>query len=354
MKQRAIWPRLCYMMILISAVGCQVQASGAAAPPLPTIIELPTVVAQADVTDTPRPVSTLAGLPSTNTPPATATSGASPSPSITPTSSRTALPTASSTASLTPIPTRRPLPSEFRFGQSVEGRDLVGYRFGDGDTLLMLVGGIHGGWEANTVDMSRALIDHFEADSTAILPGMTIIVIPMLNPDGIALGRTVEGRFNANSVDLNRNWGCGWEPIAYFQNRTVSPGDRPFSEPESAALAALINDIRPDAVLFYHSAADGVFSGDCDTGDGRGTDSDSDGLAVVVGQATGYSYGSEFSAYKVTGTAPSWVDSLGIPSADVELATWQNSEFSRNLRGVMAVQCWLLDAQARGLSACQP
>ena len=33
--------------------------------------------------------------------------------------------------------------------------------------------------------------------------------------------------------------------------------------------------------------------------------------------------------------------SIGIPSADVELASATDPEFDRNLRGVMAVQWWL-------------
>ena len=35
-------------------------------------------------------------------------------------------------------------------GHSVEGRDIVSYTFGTGDTHLLFVGGIHGGYEANS------------------------------------------------------------------------------------------------------------------------------------------------------------------------------------------------------------
>jgi hypothetical protein len=37
------------------------------------------------------------------------------------------------------------------------------------------------------------------------------------------------------------------------------------------ALASLIIDVHPAAVLFYHSAASGVFAGDCDGGDTSAT-----------------------------------------------------------------------------------
>ena len=66
-------------------------------------------------------------------------------------------------------------------------------------------------------------------------------------------------------------------------------------------------------------------------------------MSQILGQAAGYSFGQAFSAYPVTGTASSWVDGLGIPSADVELKSWTDSEFDRNLAGIMALQRWLAE-----------
>jgi hypothetical protein len=165
-----------------------------------------------------------------------------------------------------------------------------------------------------------------------------LIFVPALNPDGLTKGRVLEGRFNDQRVDLNRNWGCGWEPIAYFQEREVSPGQSAFSEPETQALAALILQERPSAVLFYHAAANGIFSGEC-----AGQDANSAAMSTVLSDATGYPYGDDFSEYVVSGTAPEWVASQGIASADVELASATETEFERNLRGVMALQCWSLN-----------
>ena len=92
--------------------------------------------------------------------------------------------------------------------------------------------------------------------------------------------------------------------------------------------------------MFYHSAARGVFAGGCDGDHG------SQALAAVLGEAANYPYGEEFTAYPVSGTEANWVDGQGIPSVDVELTTTQSSEFTRNLNGVMAVQCWLVGAAA--------
>ncbi|MDX1991687.1 MAG: M14 family zinc carboxypeptidase [bacterium] len=231
-------------------------------------------------------------------------------------------------------------------GQSVQGRELVAYSLGQGNLTLMLVGGIHGGWEANTSQLVGELMAFFEANPGYIFPGVRLILIPTLNPDGLVLGRTLEGRFNANGVDLNRNWGCGWQAEAVFRETPVNPGTAPFSEPESVALAAYILQVRPSVVLFYHSAASGIFAGDCETGN------ISQPMSAIYGQASGYTFGAEFTSYPVTGTASTWVDGLGIPSADVELATTSATDFEQNLRGVMALQCWLLGEAAAAIEIC--
>ncbi|MFQ3567636.1 MAG: M14 family metallopeptidase [Aggregatilineales bacterium] len=238
-------------------------------------------------------------------------------------------------AAAMPVPEAHPV----TIGYSVEGRPIVARRFGMGERILLIVGGIHGGWEANTVALVEALSEHFTAHPDAILPGISIVVIPVANPDGLARGTTQAGRFNANGVDLNRNWGCGWSAEARWRAQQVDPGVRAFSEPETQALAAFIRALQPAAALFYHSAADGIFAGTCPSAVRAG---DSAALAAVLGEAAGYSYGEAFTAYPVTGTAASWAHGQGIAAADVELSSRSDPEFERNLRGLLAVQRWLL------------
>lgn len=241
---------------------------------------------------------------------------------------------------LTGATTEGSLPGYSVVGRSVEGRPIVARSFGDGDHLLMLVGGMHGGYEANTVALVDALIAHFDAHPDDVLPGVRLLLVPAANPDGVLRGRTPDGRFNSNGVDLNRNWGCDWSETAVWRDQPVDPGPFPLSEPETLALAETIRLLQPSAIIFYHSAAGGIFAGDCAGGDV------SDALAAVLGEATGYRYGARFSAYAVNGTAANWADGLGIPAADVELETWTDSEFERNLRGVMALQHWLTGTDA--------
>lgn len=284
---------------------------------------------------TARPTRTLITLPTATAPDITSETISSPAPQLSP-NRADQVPTASTTAVLT----RLPGVTTFQVGVSVEGRDIWGWRLGSGTTSILLVGGVHTGFESNTVMLLNELITHYESTPADILPGITLVLIPVLNPDGLLRGRTAEGRFNGNNVDLNRNWGCEWSAEAYWQTRRVNPGQRAFSEPETQALGQLIRDLRPAAAIFYHSAASGVFSGDCEGG------RVSDELAAVIGEAAGYTYGQPFTAYRVTGTAASWVDGQGIPAVDLELSTTRETEFIRNLRAIQAVQQWALNSNS--------
>ncbi|MEO8610833.1 MAG: M14 family zinc carboxypeptidase [Chloroflexota bacterium] len=231
-----------------------------------------------------------------------------------------------------------PAENTFSIGKSVQGRDILAWRFGTGDQIVLLVGGIHAGFEANTVMLINEMIAHFQGTPTDILPGITLLLVPVANPDGLVLGRESQGRFNANHVDLNRNWGCDWSTQAYWQSQLVNPGERAFSEPETRAVAGLIRDLRPSAAIFYHAAAHGVFAGDCDGDHGSAA------LAAVIGEASGYPYGKAWSAYPVSGTASTWADGLGVPAVDLELSGTRETEFIPNLQGVIAVQKWLTGA----------
>jgi len=242
------------------------------------------------------------------------------------------------TAILPATATATALPDSFIFGQSAGGRDLIAYRYGTGRFVIMLVGGIHAGFEANTVDLVLELRDYLRANPTMIEPDITFLLVPSLNPDGLTRGRIIDGRFNGNGVDLNRNWGCGWSPDAVFGEEAVDAGSEPFSEPETIALGSLIQRINPAAVIFYHGAANGVFAGSCADGENISGE-----LAALYGEASGYPNGAGdgFGDYIVTGSAPAWVDSLGIPALDIELASATATEFRRNLRALLAIQTWV-------------
>lgn len=249
-------------------------------------------------------------------------------PSPTPSPEATSYPTL-----VVPTPTLYPDTPHFSIGQSWEGRDIWAWQFGGGPTTIVLVGGIHGGAEANTIRLADLLVSHFHQNPDQVLPGIHLIIIPTANPDGLARGSSLAGRLNAHQVDLNRNWGCEWADTAYVRKTPVSPGPRPFSETETLALRSFFLTLSPDAVLFYHSAASGIFMGQC--GD---LEPGADWMGPLLDAATGYRM-RKFTAYEVSGDASNWLAERGVPSAVVELASDDKPEFDRNLAGVMALQC---------------
>ncbi len=225
---------------------------------------------------------------------------------------------------------------QFILGQSVNGTEITGWRLRGSDQAevsLVLIGGIHGGYEANTVILAERLLTYFRINPDEILPEVELIIIPNANPDGLEAGRGLEGRFNANGVDLNRNWGCEWAETAYLGQREVNPGPFPFSEPETVALRDFFTVIEPNAVLFYHSQLGGIFLGECGSGEAALW------LGETLSKATGYPLYDDFTFYEVTGDATNWLAERGIPAAVVELYTKEDAEFDANFAGVMALQC---------------
>jgi hypothetical protein len=234
-------------------------------------------------------------------------------------------------------------------GTSVEGRPIELYTYGTGDTHLLFVGGVHGGYEWNSVLLAYAFIDHLTAKSTSFPSDLTVGIIPNLNPDGTfaVVGKegrftftdvtegtdTTIGRFNAHGVDLNRNFDCKWQPKSTWRGNIVSAGTSAFSEPEARALRAVVTEFAPTGVVFWHSKANAVYASECENGILPETRT----LMVTYATAANYTTVDVFDAYPVTGDAEGWLASIGIPAITVELATHENLEWEKNLAGMNAV-----------------
>ncbi|NCN12005.1 hypothetical protein GW937_01655 [Candidatus Kaiserbacteria bacterium] len=236
-------------------------------------------------------------------------------------------------------------------GTSVEGRTIETYTFGTGETDLLFVGGMHGGYEWNSILLAYEMIDYLNSDSENVPENITVHIIPNLNPDGLFVATGLEGRFvatdvpnnnmhtsgigrmNARDVDLNRNFACKWAPESTWRSKKVSAGTAAFSEPEATALRDYVETITPAAVVFWHSQANTVYASECMSGVLPAT------LTLMSTYATAASYGAVpvFDAYPITGDAEGWLASLDIPAVTVELGSRTSIEWQKNLAGTKAV-----------------
>jgi hypothetical protein len=131
-----------------------------------------------------------------------------------------------------------PLPSDWRtevIGTSSQERDIVAFirPVDQPRRRVLVIGGIHGNEPASPPTV-RSLVEAEPADDVEVW------LVPEANPDGVRAGT----RWNANGVDLNRNFSWGW--------RADDGGDGPHSEPETQALAALVERLAPDLVVWVH------------------------------------------------------------------------------------------------------
>ena len=234
-------------------------------------------------------------------------------------------------------------------GHSVEGRPIKAYTFGTGHEHLLFVGGMHGGYEWNAVVLAYDILDYFQKHPEAVPPNETISIIPDLNPDAVYKVTHKEGkittadvlpikdkvfaRFNANGVDLNRNFDCHWQPKSSFLGKTTSAGTAPFSEPETAALRNYVAQFKPRSVAFWHSKSGVVYGAAC-TGSITAADR---AVMDTYAKAAGYGTQAIFNAYTIHGDAESWLTSIGIPAITVELTTHNSIEYQKNLAGVLAL-----------------
>ena len=244
---------------------------------------------------------------------------------------------------LTPTPHFSLPPTTFSegpliIGYSVKGRPLEVYRFGNGPVNRMIVAGIHGGYEGNTVLLADVLIEHIQTHPEIIPPTVTLYVLRNLNPDGYARADGVDGRANENNVDLNRNfpvnWEAQWSRSGCWSYRKLTAGSEPGSEPETQALIAFVTEVRPTAIISYHSAALGIFPG------GEPADPESVQLAEALAEVSTYPYPPIDTGCFYTGTLPDWAVSMGIAAVDLELHTHKYTDFEESLDVLEAFLMW--------------
>ncbi len=234
-------------------------------------------------------------------------------------------------------------------GRSVEGRPITVTRIGSGPIDVIFVGGIHGGYEANSILLARRFAEHFRTAVDELAPEFTLHVIENMNPDGLyrvtdgvdpaefdfRAVDTVPGRFNARGVDLNRNWDGQWRPVSYWRGREVDAGSEPFSEPETRAVRDYFLRVDPTASVFFQSAAAFLWYSGAE-----------EGWDASLRLARAYSAGSGYRVlqpsggpndFDITGSADDYFYTIGHRNVTVELTTHYEIEWERNLAGVRSL-----------------
>lgn len=150
------------------------------------------------------------------------------------------------------------------YGTSGAGRDLVAYRFGTGENVMVVGFGIHG-YEDNfsrdglaLVYTADLLMDLLEENLNTVTDyDWSIYVLPCMNPDGLLDGWTCNGPGRCTTtyldstgslvttekkgVDLNRSFPYGWTKRTDARNFN---GTQPLAAQEAQALADFIEDVK--------------------------------------------------------------------------------------------------------------
>jgi protein MpaA len=219
-------------------------------------------------------------------------------------------------------------------GFSRAGRAIEAYTFGAGERQYLIVAGIHGGYEGNTIALANELITYITGNPGAVPTDATLYIIRNMNPDGEARDNGVDGRVNNNGVDLNRNfpsdnWTADWDRNGCWIYRPTTGGAYPGSEPETRSVMNFVRSHKIIALISYHSAALGIFPG------GVPWEAPSKRLANVLAKVTNYPYPPVDTGCLYTGTLADWAVENGVGAAvDMELRDHKNTDFAENLKAL--------------------
>lgn len=192
-------------------------------------------------------------------------------------------------------------------GTSLDGRDLYEAVLGNpnAEKHILIHAGIHAREYMTPLLVMKQLeygLEFYDRGSyggqplSGILQQVAVHFVPMVNPDGIALsqfgldsirseqlrqgvqqcyasdlalGRTSAAmdrylmywKANGRGVDLNQNFPADWELIAGCPNPSYASykGTSPLSEPETQALANLVNSRKWSATVSYHSMGNIIY-----------------------------------------------------------------------------------------------
>ncbi len=133
------------------------------------------------------------------------------------------------------------IPGQYRIvGTSVQRLPILSFVLGQGSDVTFILATIHGNEPAGTLLVRR--LGKYLQQQPHLMAGRTVVLLAVANPDGMAHN----SRFNANGVDLNRNF-----PASNRLNDKQS-GATALSEPEARLVKQLIEQYSPDRIVSIH------------------------------------------------------------------------------------------------------
>lgn len=230
-------------------------------------------------------------------------------------------------------------------GKSVLGKHLYAFMFCNNPQYrwAIVTAGIHAR-EHLSCDLVVKLMQDFSSNGAEY--GYNIAFVPLVNPDGANLcitgTKNLKTKFvnnllkingsnnfslykaNANGVDLNNNFGANWN-IKFTIKKSASSqgfyGKKPFSEPESLALAKFTQKLKPFITISYHLKGEEIYFDFFQPAKRYFRDLH---IAQVFAYSTGYKIVSTQAVS--SGGYKDWcVQKLKIPSLTIELG---NDEFN--------------------------
>lgn len=245
-------------------------------------------------------------------------------------------------------------------GLSVEGREIYCISFGNGEHTVIYNGAHHGNeWITSLLLMKwledlccgyalNASVKGFDIKN--IFQSSKIIIVPMVNPDGVELVingfnniKTNQNKLlkmnnynvdfsnwkaNINGVDLNRNYPAGWsnyKNLERYKLNILGPapskfaGSQPLSEPESHCLANLTSRTDARLTLSFHSQGEVIYWQYSKKGA-----PESENIARALSKVSGYKLEDETETEAYGGYKDWCIDSLNKPGFTIEVGSGSN------------------------------
>ena len=242
-------------------------------------------------------------------------------------------------------------------GKSVLGKELLSFSVGKGEESVLLCGAFHGA-EALTATLllmfAEKLFSALDCDGEVAgirarraLFDRKIVILPMVNPDGCDISVTERadcGPFservrllsrgdlshwsaNVRGVDLNHNFDAGWDRLRELEIKSgiVGPapsrygGERPESEPETAALVSLCERENFCHVAAFHSQGEEIY-----WHYGNKTPEKSSKMAALMSASSGYTLSEPTEIASHGGFKDWFIERYGKPGFTVEIGKGKN------------------------------